>query len=54
MTRPLYMFRPNLHSRAMGGAGLGLAMTEKIIQKHHGSIQVKDNENGGSYFKIVL
>lgn len=42
------------HSRAMGGAGLGLAMTKKIIQKHRGSITIEDNENGGSCFKIVL
>lgn len=41
-------------SRSMGGAGLGLAMTEQIITKHNGTIVVLDNENGGSCFKIIL
>lgn len=41
-------------SRAMGGTGLGLAMVEHIIKKHHGCIAVEDNENSGSCFKIVL
>lgn len=41
-------------SRSMGGAGLGLSMTERIIQNHHGSITVENNEDNGSCFKIVL
>lgn len=41
-------------SRAMGGAGLGLAMTERIILKHHGSISVSDDESGGTCFQVVL
>lgn len=41
-------------SRSMGGAGLGLAMTEQIIRKHNGTITVSDNINGGSCFRIIL
>ena len=41
-------------SRAMGGAGLGLAMVDSIIKKHNGTISVADNKNGGSCFKIEL
>ena len=41
-------------SRAMGGAGLGLAMVDSIIKKHNGTIFVTDNKNGGSCFKIEL
>ena len=41
-------------SRAMGGAGIGLAITERIILKHHGSITVSNNEVGGTCFQIVL
>lgn len=41
-------------SRAMGGAGLGLSMTERIIKKHNGTIAVSDNEVGGTCFQVVL
>lgn len=41
-------------SRAMGGAGLGLAIVDCIIKKHRGSISVSDNTEGGSCFRITL
>ena len=41
-------------SREMGGAGLGLAITNDIIKNHGGFITITDNENGGSCFDVIL
>lgn len=41
-------------SREMGGAGLGLALTDSIIKKHNGTIVITDNEYGGSCFTVTL
>ena len=41
-------------SREMGGAGLGLALVDKIIKKHSGTIKLTDDENGGSCFTVTL
>lgn len=41
-------------SREMGGAGLGLSIVESIIKKQGGTIDVLDNETGGTCFQIVL
>lgn len=41
-------------SREMGGAGLGLSLTERIIKRHNGTITVSDSENGGTCFSIML
>jgi len=36
------------------GTGLGLYLTRKIIQAHHGVIKMKDNDARGSIFEIIL
>lgn len=41
-------------SRAMGGAGLGLALVDSMIKKHGGTTSVLDNENGGTCFVVEL
>ena len=41
-------------SREMGGAGLGLAIADSVIKKYKGSIEILDNPEGGSCFKITL
>ncbi|BBH23605.1 hypothetical protein Back11_49500 [Paenibacillus baekrokdamisoli] len=41
-------------SRQMGGAGLGLSIVDSIIKKHHGTLTVTDNENGGTCFNVIL
>lgn len=41
-------------SRSMGGAGLGLSIVKNIIEKHHGSIDISDNEPQGTCFTVKL
>jgi signal transduction histidine kinase len=37
-----------------GGSGIGLAMTYRILQLHHGSIEVQSEENCGSEFQLRI
>lgn len=41
-------------SRALGGVGLGLALVHEIVRVHGGSIHVKDNNEGGTVFEVLL
>ena len=37
-----------------GGSGIGLAMTYRILQLHHGSIEVESNQNRGTEFRLRI
>ena len=39
-------------SRGSGGAGLGLAVSDAIVQAHHGSLEIEDSASGGA--SVVL
>jgi len=41
-------------SRVSGGAGLGLAICERIVKSHHGKIQALPSPLGGLHIQIVL
>jgi signal transduction histidine kinase len=41
-------------SQSHGGSGLGLAISKKIIDLHHGQIQVKSEPGKGTDFQITL
>lgn len=41
-------------SRQVGGTGLGLSIVKHIVERHHGRVQVKSQENEGSDFMIIL
>lgn len=50
---PFFRVDPS-RSREMGGAGLGLAMVERIINQHQGRISLTDRPGGGSLFTVCL
>jgi signal transduction histidine kinase len=37
-----------------GGSGIGLAMTYRVLQLHHGSIEVESNLNRGTEFRLRI
>ena len=41
-------------SRALSGAGLGLAIAQWIVQAHKGSISVKSEPGGGCTFRVEI
>ena len=41
-------------SRETGGTGLGLAIVKSIVERYHGSIQVKSEPGKGSCFSVIL
>lgn len=43
------------HGReATGGAGLGLAIAQRIAETHGGSLRIRDNPGGGACFTLIL
>jgi len=40
--------------KGLGGTGLGLLTTQKIVHEHGGNIHVETEEGKGSTFKICL
>lgn len=42
------------HKHKVKGLGLGLYFVKRIIDAHHGSVQVESSLNNGSTFKIIL
>lgn len=37
-----------------GGTGLGLSITQRIVEEHHGTIDVQSSESGGTVFTVML
>jgi len=49
------LYRPEgSRSRESGGAGLGLALVERIMTAHHGTIDVTESALGGLRLRITL
>ncbi len=47
------IFQP-LYTRRAGGSGLGLAVTQRIVEEHGGSVGVRSQPGRGSTFTITL
>lgn len=47
-------YRGDEHRPSDGGAGLGLAIADKIIEAHHGRIEVESMHGKGSIFRVVI
>jgi signal transduction histidine kinase len=41
-------------SRADGGVGLGLAVVDRVVRHHDGSVEVTDSPTGGARFRVIL
>ena len=50
----LQLFHPFFSSKGSRGTGLGLSVTQKIVQEHGGRVEVESEEGKGSTFRIVL
>ncbi len=51
------IFKPNFttkHKNSSFGLGLGLSISQQIVQKHGGKIRVRNTEEGGAEFKVFL
>jgi signal transduction histidine kinase len=48
------VFEEFFSTKGSGGTGLGLAVVEKVVNKHGGRIELKSSPGRGSKFKIVL
>ncbi|MBR4833179.1 MAG: FHA domain-containing protein [Thermoguttaceae bacterium] len=48
------IFRPFASKNKSGGTGLGLPVTQKIVQEHQGRIVVEDSPLGGARFVVEL
>lgn len=48
------VFEEFFSTKGSGGTGLGLAVVEKVVNKHGGRIELKSSPGRGSNFKIIL
>ena len=47
-------FHRGSNARTIGGHGIGLSLTERIIKLHHGSLAVESTPEYGTFFTITL
>lgn len=47
-------FYRSADARSMPGSGLGLAIVKSVIERHEGSIEIKDSNDGGTRMEVIL
>jgi len=47
------VFEP-FFTRSRGGTGLGLSITQRIVEEHHGTIEVSSSGCEGTVFTVTL
>ena len=47
------IFRPFFTTKG-NGTGLGLSLARRIVEEHHGQIEVKSRANQGTTFTVIL
>lgn len=53
ITEPFYMVDKS-RSRAEGGAGLGLALCQRIVELHQGALRFESQEGQGTTVTVTL
>jgi signal transduction histidine kinase len=48
-----HLFVPHFSTKRRG-SGLGLAIVSRIVQEHHGTIRVEENQPQGARFVVEL
>lgn len=47
-------FYRSVQARSMPGSGLGLSIVKQVIERHNGTIEVRDSDDGGTLMQITL
>jgi signal transduction histidine kinase len=48
-----HLFEPFFTTKSQG-LGLGLAIVQSIIERHHGRVRAENAEQGGAIFRVVV
>ncbi|MCA9299399.1 MAG: hypothetical protein KDA28_10045, partial [Phycisphaerales bacterium] len=52
--RQKWIFEPFNTTKGLRGTGLGLAVTKRIIEQHHGRVRIESHDGKGATFRIIL
>ena len=48
------IFEPFFSTKGITGTGLGLWISQEIVAKHHGTIQIRTKPGAGTVFRLFL